>query len=58
MLYIPDMMDWLTLAILGVLLGHPDAYLHDIGREAPSLEDFDNAYDDACYARGWVTTLP
>lgn len=42
-------MNTIALAILGVVLGHPDMP----GDYDPDLESLDNAFDDAAYTRGW-----
>ena len=48
-------MDSLSLAILGVCLGHPAITSYEKMTRAFSseLEELDNAFDDSAYMRGW-----
>jgi hypothetical protein len=49
-------MDALSLSILGALLGHPAMVLKENGypkKTWQELEELDNAFDDAAYARNW-----
>jgi len=49
-------MDAITLSILGVCLGHPAITSKELGYPKGTwqeLEDLDNDFDDAAYARNW-----
>lgn len=43
----------IALAILGILLGHPQMSNFDTG-SGGELEDLDNTYDDLAYHRRWL----
>lgn len=45
--------DWLSLAILGVCVGHPAIERFDTPR-ARKLEALDAAFDESAYIRGWI----